>query len=183
MITGERIYNVDEKGFLIGIGSAMKRIMTKKAFDQGRVRQAAQNGCREFITVIACVSAAGVAIPPCLLYKSESGDLQDTWVEEVEHSQHVYFGGSANGWSNNAYGLRWLKDVFNLATKPISPRTWRLLIVDGHSSHVNLEFLFAANERKILVLILPPHSTHRLQPLDVTLFLPLATAYSIKLNE
>ena len=31
-------------------------------------------------------------------------------------------------------------------------------------------------------MILPPHSTHRLQPLDVGLFQPLATAYSNELN-
>ena len=50
----------------------------------------------------------------------------------------------------------------------------RLLIVDGHSSHVNMKFL---------VLILPPHSTHRLQPLDVSLFSPLATYYTNGLNQ
>ena len=31
-------------------------------------------------------------------------------------------------------------------------------------------------------MILPPHSTHRLQPLDVGLFQPLSTAYSKHLN-
>ena len=34
------------------------------------------------------------------------------------------------------------------------------------------------DEHIILLGILPPHSTHRLQPLDVTIFSPLATAYS-----
>ena len=34
------------------------------------------------------------------------------------------------------------------------------------------------NKLRILVMILLPHSTHRLQPLDVGLFLPLATVYS-----
>ena len=31
---------------------------------------------------------------------------------------------------------------------------------------------------RILLAVLPPHSTHRLQPLDIGLFSPLATYYS-----
>jgi len=33
------------------------------------------------------------------------------------------------------------------------------------------------------VLILPPYSTHRLQPLDVRLFQPLLTAYTQEVNK
>ena len=72
--------------------------------------------------------------------------------------------------------------MFDPSTRRSSIRTWRLLIVDGHSNHVNLEFLIAAKRLHICVLILPPHSTHRLQPLDLVLFLPLSTAYQINLD-
>src|SRR4051812_34454603 len=46
-----------------------------------------------------------------------------------------------------------------------------------------MTFLEFADSRRILVMILPPHSTHRLQPLDISLFSPLATAYSNELNQ
>jgi len=52
--------------------------MSRKAYDRGRCRQSTQDGNREFITLIACVSALGIAIPPVLLYKGVSGDLQDS---------------------------------------------------------------------------------------------------------
>ena len=45
-----------------------------------------------------------------------------------------------------------------------------------------MAFLNLADSLEILVLILPPHSTHRLQPLNVALFSPLATAYTKELN-
>ncbi len=54
--------------------------------------------------------------------------------------------------------------------------------MDGHSSHVNMAFLNKYDELRILVLILSPHSTHRLQPLDVGLFQPLSIAYSQEVN-
>jgi hypothetical protein len=58
-----------------------------------------------------------------------------------------------------------------------------MLLVDGHSSHVNMAFLNWCDAHRIVVMILPPHSTHRLQPLDVGLFSPLAVVYTLKLSD
>ena len=45
-------------------------------------------------------------------------------------------------------------------------RSCRLLIVDGHLSYVNMTFITVANEWRIILLILSPHSTYCLQPLN-----------------
>jgi hypothetical protein len=37
-ITADNIYNVDEKGFLIGIAIKMYRIMSQKAYEDSRCR-------------------------------------------------------------------------------------------------------------------------------------------------
>jgi hypothetical protein len=50
--------------------------------------------------------------------------------------------------------------------------------MDGYGSHVTIEFITFCVERRILVLIFPPHSTQTLQPLDVACFSPLAQAYT-----
>jgi hypothetical protein len=55
--------------------------------------------------------------------------------------------------------------------------------MDGHSSHVNMRFIDYADANRILLAVLPPHSTHRLQPLDVGLFSPLATYYSQQIDK
>jgi hypothetical protein len=59
----------------------------------------------------------------------------------------------------------------------------RLLIVNKHSSHVNMEFIITCNRFKILFLILLPYLTHRLQPLDIGYFFSLSTCYTTKLNK
>ena len=181
-ITAENIYNFDEKGFLMGFGRTMKRIMTQEALKLGRIKKLKQDGSREFISILACISAIGKWISPLLIYKGESGDLISTWVDEVKTDSQAHFTISSNGWSNNAIGLVWLKKVFERYTKPTRTTQKRLLIVDGHSSHVNIAFVDWANQHGIILLILPPHTTHRLQPLDVGLFQPLSTYYSIELN-
>jgi hypothetical protein len=44
-----------------------------------------------------------------------------------------------------------------------------------------MEFIEFCDHHKILLMILPPHSTHTLQPLDVVMFKPLSQAYSHEL--
>ncbi len=45
------------------------------------------------------------------------------------------------------------------------------------------EFIDYCDENKILLCVLPPHSTQTLQPLDVVMFKPLSSAYSKELAE
>jgi hypothetical protein len=77
-LTAENIYNWDEKGFLMGVCRALKRIMTKEAYTSSRCKQNAQPKSREFITLLACVSTIGRRLPSALIYKSESYELRDT---------------------------------------------------------------------------------------------------------
>jgi hypothetical protein len=181
-ITAENIYNFDEKGFLMGFARSLKRVIARGALESGRITKAKQDGSREFISILACISAVGKWIPPLLIYKGESGDLMSSWVDDVTTDSQAHFTTSSNGWSNNAIGLAWLKQVFERYTKPPRITQKRLLIVDGHSSHVNMAFVDWADTHGIILLILPPHTTQRLQPLDVGLFQPLSTYYSVELN-
>ncbi|EDN08188.1 predicted protein [Histoplasma mississippiense (nom. inval.)] len=178
------IYNFDEKGFLLGFIHTLKRIVSINALKSGRTIGASQDGCREFITLLASICADGTSLPPALIYQGESRDMQDTWLEDFDSKKdQVYFAASENGWSNDEYGLMWLKKIFEPHTKKKAGRGYRLLILDGHSSHVNMAFINYAAQHKILLAVFPPHSTHRLQPLDVGIFGPLSKSYSKHLNE
>jgi hypothetical protein len=93
-----------------------------------------------------------------------------------EHS--VHFTTSPTGWTNNEVGLAWLALVFNRYTKKKARRKWRLLIVDGYGSHLTIDFIRYCDDHTILLCILPPHSTHTVQPLDVVCFAPLGQNYN-----
>src|SRR5207248_5545224 len=43
---------------------------------------------------------------------------------------------------------------------------YRLLIVDGHGSHLTPQFLDYCEKHKIIPLCMPPHTSHILQPMD-----------------
>jgi hypothetical protein len=176
-------YNFDEKGFLIGLCRTMKRIVSVKQLQKKSCLGSRQDGSREFISLLATICADGSALPPSLIYQGESGDLQDSWLEDYDASStKAHFAASKKGWTNEDLGISWLDTVFNRYTKEKAGNGWRLLIVDGHSSHFNMRFIDYCDNNRIIVAILPPHSTHRLQPLDVGIFSPLATAYSNEID-
>ena len=181
-LTADNIYNWDEKGFILGQATATQRIINREALESGRITRASQDGSREFISLLACISASGTALPPALIYKGDTS-LQNTWLKDWECKDLAHFAVSPNGWSSNALGLHWLQSVFHRYTYETVGRGRRLLLIDSHSSHVNLRFIDTCDRLRILLLILPPHATHRLQPLDVSLFAPLARLYTNNLND
>ena len=89
---------------------------------------------------------------------------------------------SPKGWSNRFISLDWLKH-FAEYTKKKTKGAWRLVILDGHDSHVTIEFIEYAIQARIKVYCLLPHTTHRPQPLDVGLFSPLQKYYSKQVNK
>jgi hypothetical protein len=183
-IEPRNIYNMDEKGFLIGVLSKMKRVFSRRRYDQGEIKQIIQDGNREWITTIACICADGSYLTPSLIYQAASGNIQDSWLQDFDPTEHkAFFVSSPSGWTNNQLGLAWLKQVFDCETKAKARRSYRLLILDGHGSHVTMEFIKYCDDNRILLAIYPPHSTHTLQPLDVCLFKPLSSAYSAELTD
>lgn len=47
------------------------------------------------------------------------------------------------------------------------------MICDGHGSHLTAKFIRFCMDNNIRLLILPPHSSHYTQPLDIAIFGPL----------
>jgi hypothetical protein len=53
-----------------------------------------------------------------------------------------------------------------------------LILYDGPTTHINQELIKSAKNNNIILFVLPPHSSHFLQPLDVACFSPLKNAYN-----
>jgi hypothetical protein len=176
-------YNMDEKGFMIGVEGRSKRVFSKQVWVKGGCRAPVQDGNREWITVLPTICADGTALPTGIIFQAENGNIRDTWVNDLTvNEEQLFVTSSPSGWSSNEIGLAWLTDVFDRHTKEKCRRSYRLLIMDGHGSHITKPFIDYCHQNRILLAIYPPHSTHTLQPLDVVLFKPLSTAYSSELR-
>jgi hypothetical protein len=61
-------YNMDEKGFFVGITTRTKRVFSKAVWASRERTAAIQDGNREWLTLLACVCTPGDALPPALIY-------------------------------------------------------------------------------------------------------------------
>ncbi|KAK2726569.1 hypothetical protein QYM36_007424 [Artemia franciscana] len=62
-------------------------------------------------------------------------------------------------------------------SKPIVERP-ALLLMDNHTSHVTIESLQLMKKSHIIALTFPPHTSHKLQPLDRSCYGPLKAYYN-----
>ena len=157
------IYNIDETGFVLGDGEKRYAILDKR-LGIGSTAKAKKG---ESLIVIECVSAIGASISPMIIYKGKH--LQGHWFDSSAPKDWLVVT-SPKGWTSNALGLKWLQ-YFELATRPQNGG-YRFLILDGHGSHLTPDFQDFCTQYKIVLLCLPPHTSHMLQPLDIAVFSP-----------
>jgi transposase len=67
-VDARNTYNMDEKGFHVGVAKRSKRVFTKASLTSNQAKAAVQDGNREWITLLACVCASGESLPPALVY-------------------------------------------------------------------------------------------------------------------
>lgn len=78
---------------------------------------------------------------------------------------------------NSAINLEWMQKVFEPSTRECANGRTRILINDGFETHESLDVLTFCFENKIVLCRLPSHTSHKLQPCDVSVFGLLKTAY------
>ena len=133
--------------------------MTQEVLKAAQCKHACQDGNRVFITLLACICADGTSLLLALIYQSNSYDVQSIWVQDLgTESNDTFIATSESGWTSDTLGKNWLVNVFDCFTKSKAGNRRRLLIVDGHSSYVNLAFLEMYDKLRIIVHILPAHS-------------------------
>lgn len=79
--------------------------------------------------------------------------------------------------------LAWFRKLFLPAIQHLSSEPGVVLFVDGHHSHMSIELLELAREKGVHLVCFPPHMTHILQSLDVSVYHPLKQAWGAVLKE
>lgn len=135
-------------------------------------------------TVLEGICADGSSLNPMIIYKCE--EFLSEWFDNLREGMplNILFGRSHNGWTDERMALRYLATNFGPGSESERKAgdNYRLLLFDGHSSHVTTSFLSYCLDHKIIPCCLPPHTTHRLQPLDVSIFSPYKNYYRKELG-
>jgi len=122
-------------------------------------------------------------IPPFIIWSAK--EHRNNWVPlSLDKSMDgTVFAVSPNGYTDHELSFEWISKVFHPATAQRCRGHTRLLVMDGHSSHLTGDFLGFCHDNNILPICLPSHTTHVLQPLDVGCFGPLAHYYRTEVEE
>ena len=173
-IKQENMYNMGETGFQLGVNSPGKgQIKFIGLSAKGAGIHIAKTTCRrENLSVIECISAGGTLIDPFVILKCKN--VLDRYWPQSTPIPGWLMACSNSGWTNNSLALNWLEH-FDSCTMESAGGEMRGLVLDGHVSHVSDEFLAAAEAKGIKILLLPPHTSHALQPLHISFFGPLKT--------
>jgi hypothetical protein len=117
-IQPQNIYNMDEKGFLIGCLAKVRRIFSRITYKSDRIKHIIQDGNREWIILIAIIYTDGTSLSSGLIYQAISGNIQDSWLQDYDSiKQSCFFASLPTGWTNNDLGFSWLTTLFDRETK------------------------------------------------------------------
>ena len=141
-------------------------------------RKSATSG-RDNHTVMAAVSADGDLHPPLIVFKDYYIIPRGYYTQYPGYTAEypgTEVAVSENGWTPLIF-FGWLEQFCKTITeRPL------LLIYDGHSSHLTYEVIKLAREEMVSIIKLPPHTTDRLQPLDVSCFKHFKTIWAKTLH-
>lgn len=80
-----------------------------------------------------------------------------------------------SGWMDQSAFVRFIRHfIRNVKPSFDSPV---LLLMDNHTSHLSVDALDLAAANGVHILSFPPHCSHKLQPLDVSVFGPVKAYY------
>ena len=98
--------------------------------------------------------------------------LWDSMLGDEAYPGTCYFA-NESGWMTGDVFCQWFRTKFlpEVTERPA------ILIYDGHLSHISPELIEVAMEANVAILKLPPHTSHILQPLDVSVFRGLKSTW------
>ena len=166
----ERVYNVDET-WVCTEHSPPKIVCARNSSAQSVTSPRTYN-----VTIIGGGNALGNHVPPYYVFPGKR------WNDDFMEGAAVGSDGemSTKGWSNSAVFNNYLTQHFakyaGITDKQGDQRT--LVLYDGHKSHAQLTLTDWAKKHNVILFVLPPHSSHLTQPLDVGVFGPFKCMYN-----
>jgi hypothetical protein len=152
-IEDEDTYNMDEKGYMMGVIGKLRVVVSRHE----QKPYMTPCGNLEWVSLIEYVFLHGRLLPSWVIFKGKMH--QKAW---YTHFTDGHIALSENGWTDNELGLKWLKECFHPETEKTQKGEYRQLIFNGHASHITTEAIRFCIEKKVVLLYLPPHSTHLL---------------------
>ncbi|XP_048238250.1 MFS-type transporter clz9-like [Haliotis rufescens] len=161
------IFNIDEKGLSTDVTPP------KIVAGVNCKAQTVTSGKSKTVTMIAAVSAVGGNVPPYFVFPGQR--MREELLSEATPGASGTV--SKTGWSNTDVFSTYMKDHLAKYLPAREADSPVLILYDGHKSHVSLGLIEWARQNHIILFVLPPHTSHLLQPLDIGCYGPFQTTW------
>ncbi|XP_065671971.1 uncharacterized protein LOC136089810 [Hydra vulgaris] len=164
--SASNIYNVDETG--ITTVQKPNKVIARKGIKQVGALTSQERGT--LVTIVLAVNACGNSVPPMFLFPRKK--IYDHFIRDGPNECIGASNGS--GWMNEECFVTYLNHfIRHVKPKKESPV---LLLLDNHQSHLSVQLITLCKDNRIVLLSFPPHCSHKLQPLDRSVFGPFKNA-------
>lgn len=169
---GTRIFNLDETSTTT-VQKPQKVLAPIGRKTIGKVTSGERG---TLITTCCIVSASGNFLPPVMIFPRKN--FKDHMIKNTPPGTLGL--ATPTGWMNTAIFPEVIKHfIKHTNTTKENPC---ILIMDNHESHLSLEALDLAKTAGVHILTLPPHTSAKLQPLDVGIYGPFKTFYNAAID-
>ncbi|XP_065642579.1 uncharacterized protein LOC136074203 [Hydra vulgaris] len=162
------IYNVDETG-LTTVQKPVKVLAGRGSKQVGKITSAERG---TLVTACCASNAIGNSIPPLFIFPRVK--FHDYMIKEGPPGCVGF--ANPSGWMNSEIFIECIKHFVKYSN--CSQESPVLLLLDSHESHISVKGLELAIQHGITMISFPPHCSHKLQPLDRTVFGPLKRFYN-----
>eukprot|EP00918_Siedleckia_nematoides_P070658 GHVU01154317.1.p3 GENE.GHVU01154317.1~~GHVU01154317.1.p3 ORF type:complete len:130 (-),score=19.60 GHVU01154317.1:104-493(-) len=116
-------------------------------------------------------------MPPCIIHGQLKQVRKDNQLDGPPGATYAV---SDSGWVDADIFLSWAKDFVRFSGA--SPTTPKVLVMDNLEAHCDIRTLDYFAGVGVHVVGLPSHTSHVLQPVDVTVFGPMKDAYKLQVS-
>lgn len=172
------VVNMDESGFY---SRPLKNTSQNCCFISGCTIPPAFREVQDasHISIVAAVTMDGRTLKPMLLSVNQKppSNIKNTWLENTFEWHQT-----PKGYMNHDSMFSWIKNILipyvNERRAQLNDQNLHaLLLFDGLKAHLMEDIKDELDSNGILTVQLPPHSSHLLQVLDVSIFSPMKTYY------
>ena len=150
---------------------ACPKVFAKRGVKQVGAMTSGERGIN--VTMISAVNAIGNSIPSMFIFPR----VKYIQMKMMRGAPPGSIGAAnPSGWSNERTFSEFL-DHFIAHAHP-SKDNQVVLLMDNRASHISIDAIGKAKENGIHLVTFHPHTTHKIQPLDRTVFSPFKTNYN-----
>ncbi|XP_018571449.1 jerky protein homolog-like [Anoplophora glabripennis] len=167
------IYNIDETG----VTTVMKGVKIVASTGAKQVEQISSAERGELVTFVEIVNAVGGTVPPVYIYP-RIRNPSDYFIDAPIGSIAL---GNKSGWMTTQLFHEVLKHIVSHTN--CSQDNKILILLDNHESHASVGIIDYCRNNGIVLLSFPPHTSHKLKPLDVGIYGSFKSKCGVAFND